>query len=358
MLQLILNPGSLSTKLALFDDETCLVQENVEHDQETLRAFDTLPDQVPFRLQIVRQFMEKNNVTGGQLSAVIGRGGLVYGLHTGGYAVTDELCRALTDREYSQMHASNLGGLMARELAKQYGLPAYIYDAVTSGDLPEVARITGLPDIRRHSFCHVLNSRAMAMRYAREQGRRYEDMTLIVAHLGSGISLSAHRDGAIVDSIGDDEVQFSPERIGGLPVQELVRLCYSGRYTEKEMTRFLRGGGGMTAYLGTGDCRIVERRITAGDRKAEQVFRAMAYTVVKAIGELAAVLRGGCEAIILTGGLAYSQPLTDLIRSAVEWIAPVAVLPGENEMQALAQGGLRILRGEEQAREYHFSDKD
>ncbi len=358
MLQLILNPGSLSTKLAVFDDDACLVQENVEHDQAMLKAFDTLPDQVPFRLGIVRDFMARHQIKGEDLAAIVGRGGLVYGLHTGGYLVTEELCTALIDREYSQMHASNLGGLMARELAAQFGKPAFIYDAVTSGDLPEIARITGLPEIRRRSFCHVLNSRAMAFRYAREQGRRYEDMRLIVVHMGSGVSLSAHRDGTIVDSIGDDEVQFSPERIGGLPVQELVRLCYSGKYSEKEMGRFLRGGGGMTAHLGTGDCRVVERRIAEGDRKAELVFRALAYTIGKAVGELATVLKGRVDAVILTGGLAYSQALTALVRDHVEWIAPVAVLPGENEMQALAQGGLRILRGEESAREYRFSDKD
>ena len=350
--QLIINPGSTSTKLALYEDKEKIVQENVEHDAAQMQQFDSIADQIPFRMGIIRDFMARNSIQEKDLSAVMGRGGLVFGLKTGGYEVNDDLCEALVNDRLSQPHASNLGGLLARELARPLGIPAYIYDAVTGGELTEVARITGIRDIERRSFCHVLNSRAMAIRYAQENGLDYNKLNLIVAHLGGGISASVHAQGRIIDSIGDDDGQFSPERSGSVPSLELIRLCFSGDYTKADMVKKVRGKGGLFAHLGTSDCRVIEKMIKDGDQHADLVFQAQAYQIAKGIGLLSIVLKGKCDAIILTGGVARSQMLTDRIKEYVSFIAPVAVLPGENEMGALALGGLRLLSGEETARQY------
>ncbi len=350
--QLIINPGSTTTKLALYEDKEKVVQENVEHDAAQMQQFDSIADQIPFRMGIIRDFMVRNSIQEKDLSAVMGRGGLVFGLKTGGYEVNDDLCEALVNDRLSQPHASNLGGLLARELARPLGIPAYIYDAVTGGELTEVARITGIRDIERRSFCHVLNSRAMAIRYAQENGLDYNKLNLIVAHLGGGISASVHAQGRIIDSIGDDDGQFSPERSGSVPSLELIRLCFSGDYTKADMVKKVRGKGGLFAHLGTSDCRVIEKMIKDGDQHADLVFQAQAYQIAKGIGLLSIVLKGKCDAIILTGGVARSQMLTDRIKEYVSFIAPVAVLPGENEMEALALGGLRLLSGEEPARQY------
>lgn len=350
--QLIINPGSTSTKLALYDGTEKIVQENAEHDAAQMQQFEGIADQIPFRMGIIREFMARNNIRDTDLSAVMGRGGLVFGLRTGGYEVNDDLCEALVSDKLSQPHASNLGGLLARELARPLGIPAYIYDAVTGGELTEVAKITGIRDIERRSFCHVLNSRAMAIRYAQENGLDYNKLNLIVAHLGGGISASVHSQGQIIDSIGDDDGQFSPERSGSVPSLELIRLCFSGEYTKADMVKKVRGKGGLFAHLGTSDCRVIEKRIQDGDAHADLVFQAQAYQIAKGIGLLSIVLKGKCDAIILTGGVARSQMLTDRIREYVSFIAPVAVLPGENEMEALALGGLRLLSGEETAQIY------
>lgn len=357
-LQLIINPGSTSTKIALYDERQCVVQEAVDHKPEDLQQFDTIAEQAPYRLKLIHDFMKHNAVSGESLSAVVGRGGLVFGLRTGGYRVSDLLCKALCDDELSQPHASNLGGLLAKAIADEYHIPAFIYDAVTSGELPEIAKITGIPEITRRSFCHVLNSRAMAIKYAGTLGKRYEDLNLIVAHLGGGISLSVHDHGRIVDSVGDDDGQFSPERSGSVPQLELINLCYSGKYTKAQMQKKIRGKGGMFAHLGTSDCREIEKRIKNGDEKARQIFEAQAYQIAKTIGLLSIVLKGNYDAIILTGGLAYSKMLTDMVSDYVGFIAPVVVLPGENEMEALADGGLRLLDGEEVIHEYQIPKKE
>ncbi len=357
-LQLIINPGSTSTKLALYDGDQKVLQSSIEHKPEQLLAFETIGDQVPFRLELIREFMKQYEIKGEELSSVIGRGGLVFGLKTGGYEVNDELCEALVNHEYSQPHASNLGGLLARAVAEEYHIPAYIYDAVTSGELSPVAQITGMPEIRRQSFSHVLNSHAQAIRYAKSIGRKYEDLNLIVFHLGGGTSASVHQHGVMIDSVGDDDGQFSPERAGCFPSLALVKLCYSGKYTKAEMDKKIRGKGGMYAHLGTSDCREIERRIQAGDRHADEILQAQAYQIAKTIGLLSVALKGNCDAIILTGGLAYSKLLTDRIREYAGFLAPVVVIPGENEMEALAQGGLRILTGQETPNEYHLPERN
>ncbi len=350
--QLIINPGSTSTKIALYDGENKIIQENVEQSASQPREYHRIEEQLPGRMQVIQDFIARHGIHGSDLAAVTGRGGLVFGLKTGGYLVNEDLCKALTDERLSQPHASNLGGLLAYKIAHPLGIPAYIYDAVTGGELTDVAQITGIPDIQRRSFCHVLNSRAMAIRYAKENELDYNKLNLIVAHLGGGISASVHSQGKIIDSLGDDDGQFSPERAGCVPSLELVHLCYSGKYTEAELLKKVRGTGGLFAHLGTSDCRVIEKMIGDGDEHADLVFQAQAYQIAKGIGLLSIVLKGKCDAIILTGGVAHSKMLTDRVREYVGFIAPIVVMPGENEMEALAMGGLRLLNGEETARQY------
>ena len=350
-LQLIINPGSTSTKLALYRDTEKLVQEDVTHDSAELAKYKEIVDQVPLRMAFIQDFLARHQVRPEELSAVMGRGGLLPGLKAGGYVMNEDLKVALGG-DLSSPHASNIGGILAYEIAKPLGIPAYIYDAVTSAELPHLARITGTPDVYRNSFCHALNSRAQAIRYAKEQGREYKDLRLLVAHLGGGISLSAHKDGRIVETIGDDEGPFSPERAGAIPALELIKMCFSGKYTQADMKKMMRGKGGMMAYLSTSDARIIEKRIEEGDEKAKEIYQAQAYQVAKGIGLLAASQKGQVDAIILTGGMAYSKMLTGWIEEYVSFIAPVVVLAGENEMEALAFGGLRLLAGEEEANVY------
>ena len=350
---LIINPGSTSTKLALYDGAKKLLQENLEHDAAALQQYHGIGDQVPMRLAVIRDFLDRSGVHPEELAAVIGRGGLVFGLKTGGYLVNDDLCHALVDDDLSQPHASNLGGLLAREIAAPLGIPAYIYDAVTSGELTDVAKITGFVDIERRSFCHVLNARATAHKYAQAMGRTYEDMNLVVAHLGGGISISAHSHGRIIDSVSDDAGPFSPDRAGSLNMQYVVELCYSGRYTKAEMMRKIRGEGGMSALLGTHDAREIERRIQAGDEHAALVYRAQALQIAKGVGIMLGCFQELIDAVILTGGLAHSKMLTDMVVGYLHDLCRIVILPGENEMEALALGALRMLRGEEPIHTYY-----
>lgn len=354
-LQLIINPGSTSTKLALYRDEEKIAQENILHDSAELARYQDLIDQAPMRMACIREFLSGRGVAERELSAVMGRGGLLPGLKAGGYLMNEDLRLALSG-PLSSPHASNLGGVLAYAIAKPLGIPAYIYDAVTSAELPPIARITGTPEIVRNSFCHALNARAQAIAYAAQIGRPYEDLHLIVAHLGGGISLSAHAGGRIVETIGDDEGPFSPERLGSVPLLQLLELCYNGENNKASMKKKIRGQGGLMAHLGTADALEVQRRIAAGDVQAKAVYEALAYQVAKAIGLLAASQKGQVDAIILTGGIAYSELLTGWITEYVSFLAPVAVLPGENEMQALALGGLRLLKQEESPNLYHLPE--
>ena len=354
-LQLIINPGSTSTKLALYRGEEKIVQEDVTHDANELAKYKDIVDQVPLRRAFIQEFLKRHNVDEKELSCVMGRGGLLPGLKAGGYLMNEDLKIALGG-DLSSPHASNIGGILAYEIAKPLGIPAYIYDAVTSAELPHLARITGMPQVYRNSFCHALNSRAQAIRYAGQIGKDYKDLRLVVAHLGGGISLSAHADGRIVETIGDDEGPFSPERAGGIPALELIKMCFSGKYTQADMKKMMRGKGGMMAYLGTSDARVIEKMIADGDQKAKEIYEAQAYQVAKGVGLLSAAMKGQLDAIILTGGMAYSKMLTQWITEYISYIAPVVVLPGENEMEALAFGGIRLLDGKEQANVYHLPE--
>ena len=348
---LIINPGSTSTKVAVYEDTKELFSVNTVHTDEELNACPELLDQLPMRTAAVRRALAENGVDEKTLAGVVGRGGLIPGLKNGAYAVNGKMCDVIRSGKLIS-HASNLGALLASSVAEPLGVPAIIYDAVSSDDMWELARITGFPNVRRVSYCHTLNSRAMGRKYAESLGRKYEEMDLLVAHLGGGISISAHHCGRIVDVIADDSGPFSPERAGSIPLLEIIDMCFSGQYTKAQVIRMQRGQGGLKGWLGTADCREIERRIDAGDTLAAQVYEAQAYQIAKGIGNLAPALNCAPEAILLTGGLAYSKRLTDMVIARVRAIAPVAVLPGEHEMEALALGLLRVLNGEEEAKAY------
>jgi butyrate kinase len=305
-----------------------------------------------YRVALVRGWLGQEGFDLASLSAVVGRGGILPNVVAGGYEVDDALADCLRDHPVFE-HASNLGGRMARSFAVPLGIPAYIYDAVTSDEMLPEARVTGFREVTRTSFCHVLNARATSHKYAQAMGRKYEDMNLVVAHLGGGISISAHSHGRIIDSVSDDAGPFSPDRSGSLNLLYVVDLCYSGKYTKAEMLKKLRGEGGMSALLGTHDCREIERRIGQGDEWAALVYKAQALQISKGVGILLGCFTELIDAVILTGGMAYSKMLTDMVIGYLHNLCRVVVLPGENEMEALALGVLRILRGEESAHVYH-----
>jgi butyrate kinase len=348
---LAVNPGSTSTKIAVYEDELILFSENVNHSDEELKQYERVTDEFAMRKEHILAALSANQVKPESLSAVVGRGGQLVGIHGGGYLVTEDMKRRLGDPSTIE-HASNLGGLIADAIAAPLGIPAYIYDAVGSDELEGIARITGFPEIIRKSFCHVLNSKAMGRKVAAESGKKYQDMNFIVAHLGGGISVSAHKKGRIIDVITADGGPFSPERSGSAPLNDIVDMCYSGLYNKREMKKKVAGLGGMKAYLGTASCIEIEKMIADGNELARNVYEAQAYQVAKGIGELAPTLRGKIDAVILTGGVAHSNVLTGMIADYINFIAPVRIMPGEDELESLAAGALRILKDEETAERY------
>lgn len=349
---LIINPGSTSTKIAVFEDEEMLFDKTLRHSVDEISKYDTIFDQKQFRKDIIMECLKEQDFDIKTLDMVVGRGGLVKPIPGGTYKVSDALIEDLKVGPQGQ-HASNLGGVLAREIADEIGKPSFIVDPVAVDELQPVARISGIPDIQRNSIFHPLNQKAMARRYAKENGKRYEDINVIVAHMGGGVSVGAHKKGRVIDVSNalEGDGAFSPERAGGLPVGPLVRLCYSGKYTEKEMYKRLVGGGGFTAYLGSNDMVEITKK-AENDENARLILDAFIYQVAKDIGSRAVVLEGKVDAIILTGGIAYGSRVTDAIAKYVDWIAPVVVYPGEDELLALAQGGLRVLNGEEEAKDY------
>ncbi|MBQ9443609.1 MAG: butyrate kinase [Lachnospiraceae bacterium] len=349
---LIINPGSTSTKIAVFEDEEMLFDKTLRHSVEEISQYETIFDQKQFRKDIIMECLKEQDFDVKTLDMVVGRGGLVKPIPGGTYKVSDALIEDLKIGPQGQ-HASNLGGVLAREIADEIGKPSFIVDPVAVDELQPVARISGIPDIQRNSIFHPLNQKAMARRYAKENGKRYEDINVIVAHMGGGVSVGAHEKGRVIEVSNalEGDGAFSPERAGGLPVGPLVRLCYSGKYTEKEMYKRLVGGGGFTAYLGSNDMVEITKKAETDDN-ARLIVDAFIYQIAKDIGSRAAVLKGKVDAIILTGGIAYGKTVTDAIAKYVDWIAPVVVYPGEDELLALAQGGLRVLNGEEEAKDY------
>lgn len=349
---LVLNPGSTSTKAAVYGDDQPLISKSIVHTNQDLAPYPALNDQLDYRVALVRGWLGQQGFDLSTLSAVVGRGGIIPNIVAGGYLVDDGLADCLLHHTVFD-HASNLGGLMARSFAGPLHIPAYIYDAVTSDELLPEARVTGFREVTRTSFCHVLNARATAHKYARSMGRRYEDMNLVIAHLGGGISISAHSHGRIIDSVSDDAGPFSPDRAGSLNMLYVVDMCYSGKYTKGEMLKKLRGEGGMSALLGTHDCQEVERRIQGGDEWAALVYKAQALQIAKGVGIMLGCFTQLIDAVILTGGLANSKMLTGMVIDYLHNLSRVVVIPGENEMEALALGALRILRGEEQPHVFH-----
>lgn len=352
---LIVNPGSTSTKIAIYEDEKPLLEQTLRHSVEELQSFATIIDQHQFRKGIILENLHSRGINLNKLAAVVGRGGLLKPIAGGTYTVNDLMVKDLKSGIQGQ-HASSLGGLIAREIAEQFCIPAFIVDPVVVDELSQLARISGLPEIERRSIFHALNQKTVARRAAAETGKEYDQANFIVVHLGGGISVGAHLRGRVVDvnNALDGDGPFSPERAGGLPVGDLVKLCYSGKYSLAELQKRLVGQGGLVAYLGTNDGRTVLQRIEAGDQEAELIYRAMAYQIAKEVGTAAVVLKGDVDAIVLSGGLAYDGVyLVPWIEERVSFIAPVKTYPGEFEMLALAQGGLRVLTGQEEAREYN-----
>ena len=349
---LVLNPGSTSTKAAVYEDEKQLMVESFSHSNRDLAPYPALNDQLDYRVALVRSWLAQQDFPLSELSAVVGRGGIIPNIVAGGYTVDDNLLDCLRNHTVFD-HASNLGGMMADAFARPLGIPAYIYDAVTSDELLPEARVTGFREVTRTSFCHVLNARATSHKFAQSMGRKYEDLNLVVAHLGGGISISAHSKGRIIDSVSDDAGPFSPDRGGSLNMLYVLDMCYSGKYTKAEMLKKLRGEGGISALLGTHDCREVERRIREGDEWAALVYKAQALQIAKGIGTMMACFTDLIDAVILTGGLAHSKMLTGMVVEYLHNLTRVVILPGENEMEALTLGALRILRGEEEARAFY-----
>lgn len=350
---LVINPGSTSTKIGVFDNERSIFEKTIRHDTEEIKQYKSIIDQYEFRKQTILAVLDEEGINISKLSAVCGRGGLLRPIEGGTYRVNEQM---LTDlrKGYSGQHASNLGGILAHEIATALNIPAFIVDPVVVDELDPIARISGFSLIERKSIFHALNQKAVARRVAKQLGKTYEEVNLIVAHMGGGITVGAHKQGRVVDVNNglDGEGPFSPERAGTVPAGDLVSLCFSGEYYREEIMKKLVGQGGLVGYLGTNDAVKVEKMIEAGNEKAKLVYSAMAYQVAKEIGAASAVLAGKVDAIVLTGGLAYGKGFVKEIADRVNWIAEVIVQPGENELQALAEGALRVLRGEEKAKDY------
>ncbi|WP_331488029.1 butyrate kinase [Caminicella sporogenes] len=350
---LAINPGSTSTKIAIFDNEKPILETTLRHPAEEINKFEKIYDQYEFRKNVILDTLNEKGINLTKLNAVVGRGGLLKPIKGGTYSVNEKMIEDLKMGVLGE-HASNLGGILAYEIASNLNIPAFIVDPVVVDEMQDVARISGMPEIERRSIFHALNQKAVARRAAKEKGKKYEEMNIIVAHLGGGISVGAHQNGRVIDvnNALDGEGPFSPERAGGLPVGDLAKLCFSGRYTLDEIKKKIKGKGGLVAYLGTNDGREVVKMIKNGDKKAELVYKAMAYQVSKEIGSCAAVLKGNIDAIVITGGIAYDEMFVSWIKERVGFIGEIIVYPGEDEMKALAEGGLRVLRGEEKPQEY------
>ena len=350
---LIMNPGSTSTKTALFDGQQRITEEAVRHDSKELARFDNVADQFDYRMEGINRWIEALDLKEGQIKAVVGRGAPLKPLEGGSYAISEQMLEDVRTVRYSN-HASNLGAIIAHHLARRFGVPSLISDPITVDNFAEVARVSGVPEIKRKCRSHALNIKEVSRREAARIGKRLEDVSFVTVHMGGGISVAALQGGQIID-VNDGLLgmgPFSPDRAGALPVSGVVELCFSGKYSKKELIDKFSKSSGLIAYLGETDLRKVEDMIDSGDQKALLCFNAMAYQIAKEIGASATVLHGEFEAIILTGGMANSKRLIDQITSHVAWMKRVVVVPGEFEMEALAAAGVRFLSGEEQLKTY------
>lgn len=350
---LVINPGSTSTKLAIFEDSRLISEKTLRHSIEEINSFSTVYEQKDFRKKIILDFLNSQSIKLEAFSAIIGRGGLLRPIPGGTYRVTREMLSDLKAANFGE-HASNLGSILAMELSSEskVELPAYIADPVVVDEMEPIARISGHPDFERKSIFHALNQKAVARSFALKLGKRYEDLNLIVVHMGGGISIGAHKKGKVVDvnNALDGDGPYSPERSGTLPLTSFIKLCYSGKYSYGEVKKLIKGQGGLVAYTKTSDCVEVQKGIAKGNEEWNLYYFGMGYQIVKWIGKMASVLKGNVDAIIFTGGIAYDQKyLVPWMKGMVSFIAPVETIPGGDEELALALACIRVLNGEEKA---------
>ena len=351
---LAINPGSTSTKIAVYQGTKSIFLKNIKHSSEDLKPFNTVVDQFSFRKDIILKELKDAEIRIDLITAIVGRGGLVKPIESGVYEVNDALINDLHESKLGE-HASNLGGLIANDIAQSLdGARAFIADPVVVDEMEDVARFTGHPKFIRHSIFHALNQKAIARKYAKSVDKPYEELNLIVAHLGGGISVGAHKKGRVIDvnNALDGDGPFSPERTGTLPCGQVATLCFSGEYTHDQVKKMIKGEGGFVAYLGTNDAYEVEMKVKDGDKEAKKVHDAIAYQLGREVGSLSTVLKGEVDAIIFTGGMAYDKTLIDYIKEMVSFIAPVIVYPGEDEMEALAMNGYMVMKGEVEPKVY------
>ncbi|EPY2271950.1 butyrate kinase [Clostridium sporogenes] len=349
---LVINPGSTSTKIALFNKENPIITDNLFHSLEEINKYDSIYEQKGMREKIIMKWLEEKGVDLRRLVAIVGRGGLLRPMPGGTYKVTKKMLEDLKIG-YQGQHASNLGGIIAYDISEKLNIPSFIVDPVAVDEILEEARISGMPEIKRRSLVHALNIKAVTRKVCKKINKDFYNSSFVVAHLGGGISICPIKNGKILDvNNANEEGPFSPERTGSLPVGDLIKIAYSSKYTYKELNKKIMGKGGLIAYLDTNDGRVVDRMIEEGNKKAELILEAMAYQIAKEIGSMATVVKGNVDAIILTGGLAYNKRLTTWIKERVEFISPIELVPGEEEMLALVEGAIRILNKEESAKIY------
>ncbi len=353
-LVLAINPGSTSSKFGLYSDDELVFDATIRHSSDEISAYGRISEQLSFRKNLIMKELKKHQVNIDNIAAVVGRGGLLKPIESGVYEVNQQMLEELERGDRGE-HASNLGGLIASDIAREIkGAVAFIVDPVVVDELQEVARLSGHPLLERRSIFHALNQKAVARAYADSVGKNYEEMNLIIAHMGGGISVGAHVKGRVVDvnNALNGEGPFSPERSGTLPAGQLVKLCFSGEYSEDEVMKMINGRGGMVAYLDSNSFKEICQRADSGDEKARLVSEASAYQVAKEIGACAAVMKGRVDAIILTGGLAHEEAHNDYIKDMVSFIADVIAYPGEDELMALAHSGLLAIKGKVKVKEY------
>ncbi|MDE5412224.1 butyrate kinase [Alkalihalobacterium chitinilyticum] len=350
---LVINPGSTSTKIAVYEGYTPLFMTKIEHSLTQIQSLSTVEEQYDFRKKVVLKTLDEEGINLSKLDAVVGRGGLVRPIPSGTYAINELLLEDLKDG-YAGWHASNYGGIIAYEIANQLNIPSFIVDPVVVDEMEEVATVSGLKGIARKSIFHALNQKATARIAAKALGKKYEDLKLIVVHMGGGITVGVHKEGRVID-VNDGlygEGPFSPERAGTLPTGAVIDLCFSEGMTKEKALKLMAGSGGLVSYLGTQDGHVIEQSIENGNEEALFYYESMAYQIAKEVGAASTVLSGEVDGIILTGGLAYSERLILSLTAKLEWISDILVYPGEDEMLALATGAIRIINGDETAKHY------
>lgn len=349
---LVINPGASSTKVGLFKGDREIWSKTLRHSYDELRILKDIKEQKDFRIKKIMEALKEDNIDLKEISAISAIGGLLKPLDSGTYLINKNMLKDLEEGKRG-FHASNLGGLIAYEIAEKFGIPSYIVDPVSVDELDKLARYSGHPLLERESLSHALNTKAVAKRWAKENGRSYFDINLIVIHLGSGITVSAHKKGRMVDVTNSmEEGPFSSERAGTVPCMKLAKLCFSGKYTFEQVQKMLFGEGGIYAYIGLKDFREIMEKVRSGDEKTKEVVDAMIYQIAKDTGAMAAVLEGKIDGIIITGGMAHDKYLIENLQKRIEFLGKIFVHPGEDELRALVEGALRVLRGEENAREY------